>query len=153
MADRASRTDAVVIHGPRGEHSEDEVLSWHHINGEPAEEILPALLITTRHPSTIRRSYGPASGLSVPQDAMLLISLKKRCKTARDVTDLIQKVFEDIAAKKSLSDFQVARQKRKGLGRALVDAIVLEPSLGGVGVDLKQVFQALFSKRTEPHQP
>src|ERR1039457_3514542 len=33
MADAASRSDAVVIHGPRGMHFEDEVLSWHDING------------------------------------------------------------------------------------------------------------------------
>ena len=83
---------------------------------------------------------------------MLLISLRKRCKTAGDVAEVIQKIFEDIAAGKSLPDFQVAGQMRKGLGRALVDAIVLEPSLGGVGVDLKQVFQALFSRRMGPHQ-
>jgi len=116
MADRASRSDAVVIHGPRGEHFEDEVLSWHHINGEPAEEILPALLVTTRHPSTIRQSYGPTSGLSVPQDAMLLISLKKRCRTARDVTDLIQQVFADIAAQKSLLDFRSRVGCERGWG-------------------------------------
>lgn len=43
-ADLASRTDAVVIHGPRGVHFEDEVLSWHRVNGQDAENILPAIL-------------------------------------------------------------------------------------------------------------
>lgn len=32
MADMASRSEAVVIHGPRGVHFEDEVLSWHRVN-------------------------------------------------------------------------------------------------------------------------
>jgi hypothetical protein len=57
MADLASRSDAVVIHGPRGVHFEDEVLSWHRVNGEDAGDILPAILITTRHPSTFRESF------------------------------------------------------------------------------------------------
>lgn len=50
MADMASRSNAVVIHGPRGVHFEDEVLSWHRVNGQDAKDILPAILITTRHP-------------------------------------------------------------------------------------------------------
>ena len=47
MADAASRSDAVVIHGPRGMHFEDEVLSWHDIHGSPADQIRPAILATT----------------------------------------------------------------------------------------------------------
>jgi len=31
---------------------EDQVLSWHNINGENAQEILPAILITNRSPFT-----------------------------------------------------------------------------------------------------
>jgi len=147
MADKASRSDAVVIHGPRGVHFEDEVLSWHHVNGEPAEEILPALLISTRHPSTIRESHGPNSRSSFPKDAMLLIPLKKSCSTPQDVADLIQKVFADIEAKRPLVDFRVAREMRKGVGRSLVDAFVLEPNVAGFGVDLKQIIATLFRSR------
>ncbi len=50
MADIASRSDAVVISGPRGAPFEDEVLSWHRVNGQDAADVLPAILITTRHP-------------------------------------------------------------------------------------------------------
>ena len=146
MADKASRSNAVVVYGPRGVHFEDEVLSWHHVNGEPAEKILPALLITTRHPSTIYELYGPAKGRPVPPDAMLLIPLKKICQTAQDVADLIQKVFKDISAKKPLLDFQITHEMRKGKGRSLVDAIVLEPNVAGVGVDVKKVLATLFGR-------
>lgn len=45
MADLASKSDAVVIYGPRGLHFEDEVLSWHNVNGERGEDILPAILL------------------------------------------------------------------------------------------------------------
>lgn len=146
MADNASRANAVVIHGPRGVHFEDEVLSWHHVNGEPAENILPALLITTRHPSTIRESYGPVTGQPVPPDAMLLIPLKKACQTAQDVADLIQRVFMDITAKKPLLEFQIAREMRRGEGRALVDALILEPHVRGVDVDVQMALATLFGK-------
>lgn len=50
MADVASRSNSVVIHGTRGVHFEDEVLSWHRVNGQDAKDILPAILVTTRHP-------------------------------------------------------------------------------------------------------
>jgi hypothetical protein len=152
MADKASRSDAVVIHGPRRVHFEDEVLSWHHVKGEPAETILTALLVTTRHPATIRDGYGPARSRGVPSDAMLLIPLKKTCQTAQDVADLIQKVFRDITAKKPLSEFQITREMRKGMGRSLVDAIVLEPNVAGMGVDVKKALATLFGKERKSHE-
>jgi hypothetical protein len=146
MADIASRSNAVVIHGPRGVHFEDEVLSWHHVNREPAEDILPALLITTRHPSTIREAYGPAKGEKVTSNAMLIISLKKTCRSPQDGADLIQKVFSDIKGKKPLVEFQVAREMRRGVGQSLVDALVLEPTIVGCGVDVKKALAVLFGK-------
>ncbi len=50
MADAASRSGAVILRGVVGAHFEDEVLSWHQINGEDAEELLPAILLTNRNP-------------------------------------------------------------------------------------------------------
>lgn len=100
MADTASRSDAVVIHGPRGMHFEDEVLSWHHINGSAAEDVLPAILVTTRHPRTFREVYGPGSAFPAPADALLLIPLRKTCKTPDDVVALIDRLFRDVAGRK-----------------------------------------------------
>jgi len=94
MADRASRSNAAVIHGPRGTHFADEVLSWHHINGEPAEDLLPALLITTRHPKTFRESFAGEKAAPVPKDALLLVPLKKICSNASQVVDLVDRVFK-----------------------------------------------------------
>jgi hypothetical protein len=38
---------------------------------------------------------------------------------------LIQKIFADITSRKEISDFQVAQELRKGVGRAIVDSIIL----------------------------
>lgn len=143
MADLASRSDAVVIHGPRGLHFEDEVLSWHRINGQDADEILPALLITTRHPSTFRDSFSIIRTDPQNRDALLLLPLRKMCKSAEEVAELIHRVFEDIKAKKRLSDFQTAKNLQRGIGGALVDAVILQPKLGGIGFDLKKFFDGL----------
>lgn len=140
MADMASRNNAVVIHGPRGFHFEDEVLSWHHVNGQDAKDILPALLITTRHPSTFREAFGQKRSKSETRDALLLIPLRKTCKSAEDVAGLIQRVFEDIKDKKQLSKFQAAKRMRRGVAGALVDAVILQPKIGGIGFDLKKLF-------------
>lgn len=50
MAEIAAGNNAVVIKGIVGAHFQNEVLSWHHINGEYANDLLPALLITNKHP-------------------------------------------------------------------------------------------------------
>jgi hypothetical protein len=140
MADLASRSDAVVIHGPRGVHFKDEVLSYHRVNGQDAEGILPAILVTTRHPSTFRESFSMLRSDPENRDALLLLPLRKICTSPQDVADLIQRVFEDIKSKKRLSDFQAAKQMRRGVAGALVDAVILQPKLGGIGFDLKKFF-------------
>ncbi len=48
MASIAAENKAVVIRGTDKVHFQDEVLSWHNINGEDAEDMLPAILITNR---------------------------------------------------------------------------------------------------------
>jgi hypothetical protein len=142
MADEASRSDAVVLSGPPV-HFADEVLSWHQVNGAPADAILPALLITTRHPRTFRE-HG-SEHAAATRESMLLIPLGEICQTAQDVTDLITKVFADVREKKALKDFRVVKKMRKGRGRALVDALILEPNVGGLGINLKTL-PRVFSK-------
>jgi hypothetical protein len=142
MADMASRSNAVVIHGPRGVHFEDEVLSWHRVNGQDAKDILPAILITTRHPSTFRESLEMKRSRKESMDALLLIPIRKVCKSAEDVVELIQRVFEDINDKKQLSKFRAAKRMRRGVAGALVDAVILQPKVGGIGFDLKKFFTA-----------
>lgn len=131
MADIAARSDAVVIHGPRGLHFEDEVLSWHRINGHDASDVLPAILITTRHPSTFRESLSLIRSDPGNRDALLLLPLRDICKSASEVAELVQQVFEDIEGKKRLSEFRAAKRMRRGIAGALVDAVILQPKLGG----------------------
>lgn len=137
LADLASRRGAVVMRGLVGNHFADEVLSWHHVNGQPAEEILPAILLTTLHPQHFRtRALEKVSSLD---DKLLLIPLRAACKTTSDVVTLVEKVFRDIAEKKGLPDFAVAKELKKGKSGALVDALILQPKFAGVGVDLKKI--------------
>lgn len=140
MADLASRSNAVIIHGPRGVHFEDEVLSWHHVNGKDAKSILPAILVTTRHPTTFRESFAVPRSKKESRDALLLIPLRKVCKSADDVVELIQRVFEDMKDKQPLSKFRAAKRMRRGVAGALVDAVILQPKVGGIGFDLKKFF-------------
>jgi len=70
---------------------------------------------------------------------MLLLKLKEICKTPTDVTDVLERIFSDIRRGKALSDFEVAEEHIAGKGSALVDALVLRPNIGGVGVDLKKL--------------
>jgi hypothetical protein len=74
------------------------------------------------------------------RDALLLIPVRKVCKSAEDVVELIHRVFEDIKDKKQLSKFRAAKRMRRGVAGALVDAVILQPKVGGIGFDLKKLF-------------
>lgn len=151
MAELAGENRAVVIRGTRRVHFEDEVFSWHHINGENADELLPAILITNRHPEKFRESFS-AGREPIEQDLkLILIPLKKFCKNTSEVTALIQKLFRDIAEKKDLSDFAIARQMKKGIRGALANAIILQPNWNGLGIDLKTLYQFLRNKDGDDH--
>ena len=147
MAANASSNNAVVIQGVVGSHFEDEVLSWHSIDGQPGETILPAILITTRHPDEFRQ-FGRTwkSEGKIHDDRLLLIPLREVCKTATDVADIIDKIFRDIKGKQALADFEVAEKLTKGKKGALVDALILKPNYLGVGIDLNFIID-FFKKR------
>jgi hypothetical protein len=136
MAKLASENDAVIIKG-LGVHFADEVLSWHKINGQNAEDLLPAILITTIHPTSFKEGQ-----INAP---LVIIPLRKVCKNSSEVVGLIEKIFNDIKKKKKISDFEITKELNKGKSNALVDAIILQPNIGGLGVDLKQIMK-LFKK-------
>jgi hypothetical protein len=120
-------------------HFEDEVLSGHDIHGSPADDILPAILVTARHPRTFREVFGPSARFRAPADALLLIPLRKTCKTPDDVVTLIDRLFRDVAGKKDLCDFAVAKEMRRGAGSAIVDALMVQPKVGGIEIDLAKL--------------
>jgi hypothetical protein len=68
---------------------------------------------------------------------MLIIPLRSACKTTSEVVELIDKLFRDIRDRKTLGDFTVAKELKKGRDGALVDALILQPNFAGVGLDLK----------------
>jgi len=147
MAEKASRQNAVVLRGVVGAHFEDEVLSWHHINGQPSEEILPAILITTRNPHEFRKKYTRDMSKSKIKDKMLLIPLRKLCKNTSDVVKVIDKLFQDIEKNKKLTDFDIAKELKKGHNGALVDALILQPNISGIGINLNYIIDFFRGKQ------
>lgn len=141
MGKQASQNNAVVFRGTVGSHFEDEVLSWHHVNGQSSEDILPAILITTKHP----KSFHSKSSRDAT-DNMILIPLRNYCKTSSDVIELIRNVFADIKKGKELKNFRISEEVNGGIGRAIVDSVILEPNISGVGIKLKPLLSRLFKK-------
>jgi hypothetical protein len=146
MAGIAAQSRAVVIKGTELAHFENEVFSWHQINNERGDDILPAVLITNAHPSYFmdnNHGYRRGNGLYRESEdgelKLVLIPLKKFCSNTSEVVSLIEKLFADIAAGKDLSEFKIAKEAQKGIGSAIVDAIILEPNISGVGFSLKKL--------------
>jgi len=146
MAAIASEHKAVVIRGTHRVHFEDQVLSWHNINGENAEELLPAILITNRHPAKFRESFNPENHAIEDDLKLVLIPLKKMCQTTTDVINVIEKVFNDVKAQKDLDDFRIAKEIKKQPGNALADMIILEPNIAGVGININRIIEYFRKK-------
>ena len=45
-----------------------------------------------------------------------------------------------------MADFAIAKQDRAGIKGAILDAVVLRPSFGGVGIDLKELIRGLWKR-------
>lgn len=161
MADLAAKSEAIVVAGtdPRAFaaevlslHFDDPQFSWSNINGEPGEDILPALMISTIHPRHFLErapSYRPDVHFrGAADDKLVLIPLRVTCKDASDVAALIERIFRDIAEKKALSNFTVAKSIKADASRSISDAVILKPTLYGIGVDLPQLWKSWKQKRT-----
>lgn len=160
MADLAARNKAVVIAGTESRAFADEILSvhvddpqfsWASVNGENGEEVLPALMISTIHPQKFRTDV-PGYRLSrirkgIADDKLILIPLREVCKDSTEVVALIERIFRDIAAKKPLADFSVAKEIKAGNAGAYSDAFILKPTLWGMGVDLRELVKKWKTKR------
>jgi len=146
MADLAAKNKAVVIAGTDSRAFADEILSvhvddpqfsWGQINGENGEEVLPALMISTIHPQRFKMEVPgyrfPKTQTGVADDKLILIPLRGVCKNATEVVSLIERIFRDIAAKKPLTDFAVAKEIKAGNGNAYADAVILQACLVGTG--------------------
>lgn len=156
MAHEAARNGAVIVKGTEGEHFTNEVFSWHQINGMNGEDLLPALLISNTHPSYFRsKNHGENWGRGLineslqPNMKLILIPFKKFCKTSTEVVQLIQRIFEDIKGQKDLNEFSISKDIKKGAGKALVDAIILQPNVAGIGINLKKLIGDYISKRSD----
>ena len=68
-----------------------------------------------------------------------MIPFKKFCENTNQVLSLIEKVFKDIEAQKDLSEFKIAKEMNKGVGRAIVDSIILEPNFSGIGFSFNKL--------------
>lgn len=140
IADISSKHNAVFISGTIGSHVNNEILSWHKINGENGELILPALLITTENPHIFRNA---ACGSSAEQldSKIILIPLKKHCKTSTDVITLIEQIFNDVQNSSELKNFEVKKEMKNGIWKRLLDGVILEPNISGIGFNLKKFFR------------
>jgi hypothetical protein len=149
MATLASekKNAVVIMRTDAGVHFSDEVLSWHHINGDDAEreQLLPAILVTNRNPSAFRHRAMGEDDKAEDDLKMILFPLKKYCKNTTEVVSLIQQIFTSIKLGKDLDNFGIAKEKKKGIGGALANSIMMEPNFAGVGISFNK-FIAYFNK-------
>jgi hypothetical protein len=127
--------------------------SFASVNGERGGDVLPALMITTIHPSKFKESHPgyriAEGGQGNADDKMILIPLRAFCKTATEVVALIERVFSDIEAGEPLSNFSIVKDIRASRAPgAYSDAIILKPGMWGMGIDLRELLKTWRSNRS-----
>lgn len=147
MANIAAKNSAVVIKGI-AEHFENEVFSYHSINGINDRDILPALLITNEHPEYFKKNTSRLKYDNFCQKdefkkiKSILIPFKKFCSNETDVINLIDSLFDNIVSKKDFESFSFLQE----IGRSKKDFIILEPNIYGIGLNLKNLFDNFKTK-------
>lgn len=145
IASVCAANDAVMVTGLPDSHFCSEVLSWTKINGQGLGTVLPALLITTVPPKYFidSNNVDPSADIT---DSLIFLKIRDICKSPLDVVVLLEKIFADIKEQRSIKDFTITRELRKGEHGALVDALILEPNFGGFGVDVKKLVSWIKGK-------
>lgn len=138
ISNLACQTESAVIIGSADNmgHFDNQVLSWHHVNGEDAEDLLPAILITRVNPHAFKNSSDRLS--NIENFKIILIPLRNVCKNPTDLMPLITSIFKDIQNKKDLSQFKIAKELKRGINKAIIDSIILEPNFYGIGFSFKK---------------
>lgn len=148
IAKFAAYHDSVVIQGMAESHFYSELMSWKAINGIDPAELLPALMITTLHPSYFMRGNNRTlEETDIPKDKFIFLEIRQLCQTPQDVIVLLEKIFKDIQEKKSIQEFKVKKELKGGVGKILNDTLILEPNIGGVGININRLFQFLGKKK------
>ena len=73
--------------------------------------------------------------------------MRNVCKNTTEVVALIERIFRDISAGKPLQDFSIAKEINAGNGGAYSDALILKPTLWGLGLDIKELAKAWKARR------
>jgi len=141
IAKFAAENDAVVIQGFPESHFYSELFSWQAVNGIDTKELLPAIMMTTIHPKYFLDKHNGIMLDKEPNDKIVFLEIGKVCQTPQDVIKLIEKIFKDIKEKKEIKDFQVRKELKGGLGKVLNDTIILEPNIGGIGLNINNLIR------------
>lgn len=147
IAEFAAKNDSVVIQGLDGSLIYTELMSWRAVNGIDPKELLPALMITTLHPNYFLDKGNEQKGKEeIPKDKFIFLEIRKICQYPQDVVVLLEKIFYDIQEKKAIQDFRVKKELKGGIGKILNDTIILEPNVGGIGININNLFKFFKDK-------
>jgi hypothetical protein len=139
-----------VMRTDEGLHFSDEVFSWHNINGNDAElnALLPAILVTNRHPAQFKeRALNHSHRSEVESNLkLILFPLKKYCESTGDVVELIQIIFSNIKQRKDLTDFGIVQEKKQGASGAVASSLIVEPTGTGTRLSFSVVEEYFMRK-------
>lgn len=160
LSNRAEETGAIVVRSTKGVHFANEVLSWHHICGHEASDILPAILITKCPPSyfemgAIENSHLMTSAALTGDSSqsigeIALLPLKQICQSPDNFLTIISSIFDDLDKGLTLKNFRAKEFDVLNRDIKQIDSIkdrvgrafILQPNFAGIGIDIKKLIGA-----------
>ncbi len=132
LAKEASQSNFVVVMGYTGEFG-GEVMNHYSVDGLDSYETLPAILISTVNPHQFKDINSINKGKPFREnEKVVLISLKQKAQTEDDVFNMVTDILRDLKSGTELRNFAVTQDKKTNF----LDALILEPNLSGVGINL-----------------
>jgi hypothetical protein len=123
--------NAVAVSALKNLHFGNEALSWDNCFGPEADETCPAILICTLPPfyfipTLLAKSDGgqESAETDVP---WILLSLKDRGKDIDDLREIIEKVVDEVASGKDISNFDAVKVLRTIDDRPVINADIGVP--------------------------
>jgi len=153
MADLAADNNAVVIDSPRGQHFANAVLNYHRLLDLPADQILPAIMITKTHPTYFNDDPADVFGNEAIQaglEDLLLVPLENYFTSEEGFIRGIEKVFADAKDGLKLNEFEVAKGDYRKVRASAVsrfwESTEIKPGIFGLKLDVKKLADNFKSK-------
>lgn len=106
--------------------------------------------------NTLRGSFDKIAEFATKNDSIVIQGVREshfnselmswKSINGIDPSELLPKVFIDIQNKKEINNFKIKKELKGGIGGVLNDTLILQPNIGGFGINFNNLLSFLIKK-------